>query len=391
MAMEDDGITIAQALKNKAAIAVSDGSFKDSYGTAAWVVEGLNSYGRMMGQVITPGGPSDHSSYRSELSGIYSILVVVNQLCAHYKIVDGEIELACDGLSAINKAFSAVSILNIDDSNYDLLGAIQHQWKNSPVHWKFRHVKGHQDDHSSFDTLDRWSKLNVEMDHLAKEFLATAKRRPRHYLIKDEPWSVWIGPKKISKDLSSTIYDIVHATEAKDYWLSKDRVPHDTYDSNNWDALHKAMEESPRPRRIFIMKHSAGMCGVGKFMHRWKERDNPNCPRCGQFEDAPHVWLCKGCDTNSVWTSSLDKPQDWMTSVQTDPDIQDAIINYLDSWRNDTTPPNPPPHIDDLLQAQTTLGWRTFFEGWIPVSWEDTYITTWFDRDEQAEDGLSLS
>jgi hypothetical protein len=191
-------------------------------------------------------------------------------------------------------------------------------------------------------------------------------------LIKDEPWSVWIGPKKISKDLSSTIYDIVHATEAKDYWLSKDRVPHDTYDSNNWDALHKAMEESPRSRRIFIMKHSAGMCGVGKFMHRWKERDNPNCPRCGQFEDAPHVWLCKGCDTNSVWTSSLDKLQDWMTSVQTDPDIQDAIINYLDSWRNDTTPPNPPPHIDDLLQAQTTLGWRMFFKGWIPVSWEET-------------------
>jgi hypothetical protein len=210
------------------------------------------------------------------------------------------------------------------------------------------------------------------MDQLAKEFLATARHHPRHYLIKDEPWSIWIGPKKISKDLSSNIYDIVHAKEARDYWLSKDRVPHDNYDCNNWEALQKAMEESPRPCRIFIMKHSAGMCRVGKFMHRWKEHDYPNCPRCGQFEDAPHVWLCKGCYTSSVWTASLDKLQDWMTSVQTDPDIQDAIINYLNSWRNETTPSNPPLHIAELLQTQTTVGWHMFFEGWIPVSWEES-------------------
>lgn len=155
MSMEDDGITIAQALQNKEAIAVSDGSFKDDYGTAQWILEGKNSHGRMVGQVITPGGPCNHSSYRSELSGIYSILVVVNQLCAHYQIVDGEIGIACDGLSALNKAFSFVSILNIDDSNYDLLGAIQHLWKTSPIQWKFRHVKGHQDAYSSLDTLDR--------------------------------------------------------------------------------------------------------------------------------------------------------------------------------------------------------------------------------------------
>jgi hypothetical protein len=121
--MIDQGVTIAQAQRNREAIAVSDGSFKNEYGTATWVIEGDSSYGRLCGKVIAPGGSRDHSPYRSELTGIYSILIMVNKLCEYYEISDGEIELACDGLSALDKAFSYVSILHVDDSNYDLLGA----------------------------------------------------------------------------------------------------------------------------------------------------------------------------------------------------------------------------------------------------------------------------
>ncbi len=124
--MEDQGVTITQALKHREAIAVSDGSFKNEYGTAAWVIEGESSDSRMCDQVIAPGGPQDQSPYRSELTGIYSILLMVNKLCQYYEIKDGEIELACDGLSAHDKAFSYVSILHVDDSNYRLLGVIQY-------------------------------------------------------------------------------------------------------------------------------------------------------------------------------------------------------------------------------------------------------------------------
>jgi hypothetical protein len=153
--MEDNGLTIVEALKNREAIAVSDGSFKTEYGTAAWVIEGVDSHGRILGQVIAPGGPSDQSPYRSELTGIYSIMIMVNRLCEFYDIKEGEIELACDGLSALDKCFSHVSVLHVDDPNYDLIGAIKHQWIFSPVFWKVRHVAGHQDDHRAVESLDR--------------------------------------------------------------------------------------------------------------------------------------------------------------------------------------------------------------------------------------------
>jgi hypothetical protein len=68
-----------------------------------------------------------------------------------------------------------------------------------------------------------------------------------------------------------------------------------------------AVKSIPRSRCIFLSKHTTGMCGVGKFIVRWKERNNPDCPRCGAFED-PHVWKCKGWCTPAIWN------KDWTNS-----------------------------------------------------------------------------
>ncbi len=136
-----------------------------------------------MGQVIAPGDSQDYSAYRSKLAGIFSIMVAVDKLCSFYGITAGEITLGCDGLSALNRAFSFVSILHPNEPSYDLLGAIKHYWANSPLQWKIKHVEGHQDDYAEVDQIDRWGKLNIEMDRLAKDFMRKAKAQPRHFEI----------------------------------------------------------------------------------------------------------------------------------------------------------------------------------------------------------------
>jgi hypothetical protein len=136
--------------------------------------------------------------------------------------------------------------------------------------------------------------------------------------------------------------------------------------------MKKAMLQSPRSRCTFVSKHTVGMCGVGKFMHRWKEWESPNCPRCGQFEDAAHVWVCSGSNSGDIWEKSLRELNEWMSSVNTDPNIQSAILHYLQSWRNETTATIPlDSDIVQLIKKQNTLGCQQFFEGWIPVCWEE--------------------
>jgi hypothetical protein len=60
--------------------AVSDGSFKEKHGTAAWMIC-VSETCVIRGRTITPGLPSDQSAYRSELIGLYGIVYTIRYLC----------------------------------------------------------------------------------------------------------------------------------------------------------------------------------------------------------------------------------------------------------------------------------------------------------------------
>jgi hypothetical protein len=93
-----------QGLLRGTAIAVSDGSFQDSYATAAVIIVGHSSSNCLINTVIAPGGAKDMSAYRAELTGIYSTIQLINSLCNYHGIKEGEITFGCDGESALNQA-----------------------------------------------------------------------------------------------------------------------------------------------------------------------------------------------------------------------------------------------------------------------------------------------
>jgi hypothetical protein len=131
--MTDKGQLLVEAIWKGEAIAVSNRSFKDTYGTAAWVVEGSSPAVRASGVVIAPGSERDHSSYCSELAGIYSTMVFVKHLCTFYHITNGSITLGCDGKSAIDKAFNEEDIIHVEDADQDLLRATRSLLLTSPL------------------------------------------------------------------------------------------------------------------------------------------------------------------------------------------------------------------------------------------------------------------
>jgi hypothetical protein len=185
---------MAADIEHDQIIAVSDGSYHDSFGTEAWILQGSTS--RCTGQVICPGSAEDQNSYRSEVSGLVSVLLIVDLFVLFYQIKSGLIDIACDGKSALNKIFSSISRINSNNPCYDLLSTAQSLWKQSPLTWKTHHVKGHQDAHTTVEHLDIYSRLNVETDADARNFLQTARRTPRHFTTIGEPWSLWIDNQK---------------------------------------------------------------------------------------------------------------------------------------------------------------------------------------------------
>ena len=83
-------------------MAVSNGSSKKQWGTAALIIEG-NNQGKHRIEVsfTTPGLPIDQDAYTSEISGNHHDVKFVESLTAKFNITEGIITLGCDGLDSI--------------------------------------------------------------------------------------------------------------------------------------------------------------------------------------------------------------------------------------------------------------------------------------------------
>jgi hypothetical protein len=105
------------------------------------------------------------------------------------------------------------------------------------------------------------------------------------------------------------------------------------------------MKSVPRGRRVFISKHSARMCGVWKFMKRWRQWKEDQCPRCGEPEDAAHVWKCNGEGAKDIWEKALDELEMWLRSVDTDLTLTYILVTSLKGWQSGVTGGYKPPRV----------------------------------------------
>jgi hypothetical protein len=130
MSMEDNGLTIATAIQAGHAIAVSDGSFKDSQGTAAFVIEGADSSGRVVGVIVIPGEEDSQSPHRSELGGVAGVLEALHCICAAHSVTKGHVTVGLDGEQAMKEAFGTWP-LDPRRPDYDMLQHIPTDLRNS--------------------------------------------------------------------------------------------------------------------------------------------------------------------------------------------------------------------------------------------------------------------
>jgi len=104
--LKEDRQPILQAISSRHVVAVSDGSFKESQGMAAWVFYDDRDPKTALGEgvITTPGAMQAQGLYQSELAGIYKIVSTVNTLLNFHRQEHGVILIVCDGESTLNKS-----------------------------------------------------------------------------------------------------------------------------------------------------------------------------------------------------------------------------------------------------------------------------------------------
>jgi hypothetical protein len=198
----------------------------------------------------------------------------------------------------------------------------------SRVTWKFRHVQGHQDDHVSYNTLDLWGRLNVEMDTLAKAYWNdTYANTPTFYAVANHGWSLWIGQRKLSSWNRQALYNHAKSRAILDHWSQRRSIPNHLIHSINWEAGQLAIKQLGLNESLWIPKWIAGFAPVGKVLARNQLQTHAECPWCSAFEDTQHVLLCQAPNAQRQWDASIATLGQWLTKVRTLPDIRTAIIS----------------------------------------------------------------
>jgi len=77
---EPDTKTLKQALRKGDTVAMSDRSFMQKAGAAAWTIDWLTQEGRSTGTSFTSGKELNQSTFWSQLAGIYGIVFMLNMM-----------------------------------------------------------------------------------------------------------------------------------------------------------------------------------------------------------------------------------------------------------------------------------------------------------------------
>ena len=127
---------ITKSIKEGTAIAVSDRLFKNIWGTYALIIEGDNgTQRRISASRTTPFNSEDQEDYRSELSEILHIIMIIEQLCEKFAITEGAVIATYEGLDTIRMTMDHNTSFSIKYNHFDILSAIDSEIQRSTIQW----------------------------------------------------------------------------------------------------------------------------------------------------------------------------------------------------------------------------------------------------------------
>jgi hypothetical protein len=248
---EGEQFQAAQAIIAGTCEAVSDGSaFEGNEGTAAWCIGEKNIFEIMSAGLRVHGPDVSHCSYRSELAGVYAILLVIWSICQDYGIEDGALEIGTDSESVLERLLWSPSPAHLGDHSWDLLSACKkllHQLHF--IRFTTRHIPGHQDDKPlPTKGLDMWADRNIEMDLWAAQVYPIIPKGSDSGFDSSNIWNISINNQPIVCNFRNSVRKATVGAELLQHWKKDNKVGTDNTEIA-WDSFGMAMDEISNKKR----------------------------------------------------------------------------------------------------------------------------------------------
>ncbi len=362
----------------------TDGGKKEANGSFSWVICSPEQE-----HLIQNSGPVDgwhrcQSSLRSEAAAIASVTLYLNEMAAFYSInIRSHLKFFVDSMGAIS------NVQTIRDqiprrrfpNNADLLSTLR-EAPHILRHYRFVHVKSHQDDDVSIDKLPFSAQLNVLCDELASTQLAhqhetvSAATASISLPTRSLPVQIFFGAQNIQSHYVANLRHAITAVRHRHYLQKKYKWPDHAWDVLACDSLYLCAKKT--------LLHNA--MNRSKLVHNWlnlgSQRgtfrpDAPlvhrTCPYCATPEDFAHLLSCEDPRARKAQYDAMTKLRKAINGTP----AAAPLLRVIKQW---TATPSEQidlapgvdmyePAIRCALASQALLGWTNFFRGFLCLEW----------------------
>jgi hypothetical protein len=145
----------------------------------------------------------------------------------------------------------------------------------------------------------------------------------------------------------------------------------DAFNEVDWPNVHRMLnEEVPRLFQVWACKQVMNISTTNRNLRRRHQDGHSNkCPCCIiHVETSEQVILCPKVGRVEAFMQSSQALEQWLGEADTDPDLIDCIIDYVQGRGTITMASavrNAPPQFQAFGQSQDVIGWWRFLEGMI--------------------------
>jgi hypothetical protein len=356
---------------------VSDGSAGNNSMSFAWVL--ALPCGK---RVVTCAGPVfgfRESLYRSEGYGVLSAVRFVFHLfkfcgCVpqwRYKYMADNQGLLTVILqdSTHTEAFPNTTL----EADWDIRNEIKATLKLIGRPNSFSHVKGHQDNGQSVESLDLPAQLNVEADREANEFRAAyPEHRPLVPRLGHNGAQLHINGRTINGKYRHEIRLAKSEGPLPVYLMRKYSWTEAHMQLIDWKALTQALNRK-REKEVALVKRLAEVTPTATITHRYGTSKSSKCPRCQTDDETiDHVIRCSS-DACVQGRSALLTHLRVVctTALHSRLPLVDVLLDGLSCWfRHDTLDcTDYPASLRKLISDQNAIGWNQLFRGRMVTEW----------------------
>ena len=102
----------------------------------------------------------------------------------------------------------------------------------------------------------------------------------------------------------------------------------ETFDSVNWEDLHKMLQKKPKMYQMWFRKQGSGHYGRGKMIACWEKAARTTFPTCNQRnEDADHLNKCWNKERKKLLLQSIGKLKEWAIDHTTYPELMEWVTS----------------------------------------------------------------